>query len=674
MESRQRSKPEFVSINGPNPIKLFGGHKTSAVIDSLGKVTILPKEFYCMVQPLQQTNLPFFEKAVNVACCDKTVIALCSSGRVYEVSTKSNLANFSLVRDLQGIKIVFISGLYEHFLAVSEDGRVFSRGTNSAGQLGIGNENDLSSFVEISSLRKYKIISAFAGNRFSLFLTSNGQILACGDNNYGNLFLEGSPSYLWPVETTIKNGAKFCIASFSQSAAFIGCEPPSNMPNMPVIESNDINLMNSKRKQTNRIINQPNEQEKLIKELQNKNEEEMKLIQKLKKENEEQAALINELRSQNEEKNDLIKKQKNENEIQMNEILSLQKADGDKTKEITKLKDQYKKNYKICKNQNQQIVQFQNEISSLREENEKYHKKSCSNQRRTEKPEFFKILDSQTIQNLRIIREISSNSHGRILEVGMEENYALKEMNVDDYSVANHRHFMAEYEKIYQINHPNIIRTFGIFFSDEKNPPSIIFEYCPKNIEQEVNENNLSNVEIAEILYQIAEGMKYIHKQKLIHLNLKPSKILIGKNGLIRISDFFASEIMSLEISSSSPFEKNDGKFIAPEILNDEKYDEKADVYSFGVLMFFILSGGKFPDISISQIAGGIKTKIPTELTEFSKSLIFKCWDFDAKQRPSFEIICAELEKNIHEIVKLTDTEIKSAHSFIQNLKKKIPS
>ena len=108
--------------------------------------------------------------------------------------------------------------------------------------------------------------------------------------------------------------------------------------------------------------------------------------------------------------------------------------------------------------------------------------------------------------------------------------------------------------------------------------------------------------------------------------------------------------------------------------MNDEKYDEKADVYSFGVLMFFILSGGKFLDISISQITSGIKAKILAEFTEFSKSLIFKCWDFDAKQRPSFEIICEELEKNIHEIVKLTDTEIKSAHSFIQNLKKKIPS
>ena len=81
-----------------------------------------------------------------------------------------------------------------------------------------------------------------------------------------------------------------------------------------------------------------------------------------------------------------------------------------------------------------------------------------------------KIIDSETIHNLKIIREISSGGNGKILEVENDQKYALKVMHTNDLSVEKVRSFIGEQEKLQILNHPNIIHTHGIYFGDEENP------------------------------------------------------------------------------------------------------------------------------------------------------------------------------------------------------------
>ena len=88
------------------------------------------------------------------------------------------------------------------------------------------------------------------------------------------------------------------------------------------------------------------------------------------------------------------------------------------------------------------------------------------------------------------------------------------------------------------LHHPNVLQEYGIFVGDESNPPSILLEYCPLNIEQAIMNKELSNVKIVCAIYQIAEGMKYIHSLNIIHCNIKPAHILIDSEGTIKISDF----------------------------------------------------------------------------------------------------------------------------------------
>ena len=112
--------------------------------------------------------------------------------------------------------------------------------------------------------------------------------------------------------------------------------------------------------------------------------------------------------------------------------------------------------------------------------------------------------------------------------------------------------------------------------------------------------------------------------------------------------------------------------FLAPEIINEEKYNEKIDVYSFGILMFFMLNDGKMPQITINNIRYRINPYIPSSFTQFAKELINSCLSYDPNDRPSFNEIAQKLEKSASSLLDLSKSEIKQVDEFIKMHKEKI--
>ena len=174
-----------------------------------------------------------------MVCLENLVIVLSSNGRVFSsnVTGGSSALSFSAVKELENQKIVFVSGSYQHCFAVNKEGRVFGKGPNTDGKLGLDKETgSVSSFTLISSLERYEIKAAYAGDVHSLFETHEGKILACGRNEKGELLLKsGSSDNVYsPTETMITGGAKFCIAGHRISAIFIGHSLPINTPNKAI--------------------------------------------------------------------------------------------------------------------------------------------------------------------------------------------------------------------------------------------------------------------------------------------------------------------------------------------------------------------------------------------------------------------------------------------------------
>ena len=191
--------------------------------------------------------------------------------------------------------------------------------------------------------------------------------------------------------------------------------------------------------------------------------------------------------------------------------------------------------------------------------------------------------------------------------------------------------------------------------------------FVQKNLNEMINDSTFSKIDIVFIIYQIVEGMKFIHFfKKIIHRDLKPSNILLGLDNLIKNCDFGMSKLMSIE-NQSMTNGVGTQKFMASEILNEKEYDEKVDVYSFGVVIFFILSGGKMMWEFVK------KHPIPKTLNDVSCKLINDCWCFDSKNRPSFDDISKYLEVNNFDLLNLSKSEIDEVISKIKAHKPKIP-
>lgn len=586
------STPLFLNINGHNPVKLFGGDEAAAAIDAEGSIIIITESVIKSPSNIiEALSLPGGEKASSLACCKKSVIALSCSGRVFgcDLINGGKPSPFTEVADLAGKGIVQISGSREHFLAVSSSGKVFGRGSNNSGKLGIGKKGELiTNFTEVNLPNKYRIVSASAGFGHSLFLTSEGKVLAGGYNGYGELLLnKSSDDVLSPIETTITSGATFCIAGGNMSAVFVGVQPPPNTPNTPVTQISE---------PTTSTTSGPSGTESSLR------------------------------------------------------------------REIAQLKEKIEKLTKEKADQKAELESLRRQVSS--------------SDRGADQPPVglnLEILDSSTIHSLRTIREISFGGSGKVLEVAKEETFALKVMNTGDCSVEQQRKFIGEYEKLTLLKHPNIVIAYGIYLSDATTPPSILLEFCPQDLNQAIKNSKLNNVDIAKCIYQIAEGMKFVHARGFVHRDLKPSNILIAKNGLIRISDFGISKLLTSE-EQNTTLGAGTQKFMAPEILKEEDYNEKVDVYSFGVVLFFILSGGKMPKISVVQVGNGKKADIPSDFTNYAKDLINRCWNYDPKDRPSFKQIIEDLEKNDYLVAQLNKSEIKDVKLFVKEHKKNIPA
>ena len=293
-------------------------------------------------------------------------------------------------------------------------------------------------------------------------------------------------------------------------------------------------------------------------------------------------------------------------------------------------------------------------------------------QNQTQKFKLFEILDEKEIKNLEIIEEIGYGKEGKVFKVAKKKNYALKVMKVNDCTEVDFHKFIEQYEIMNLFDHPSIVKTYGIFLSTKDSEPSILLEYCPINLSKAMRSKTLTNVNIICAIYQIVEGMKYLHFQKVIHRDLKPSNILIAEDGTVKIGDFGISKLMTVEEQSMTGGVGTQN-YMAPEVMNKEKYDEKVDVYSFGVLLFFLLNDGKLPEFRIRDVCTGIMAQIPSSFTPFAKDLIESCWNFTPNKRPSFNQICDDLIKNDFKLLPLTEMEIGQVKEFVNKHQKLIP-
>jgi serine/threonine protein kinase len=155
--------------------------------------------------------------------------------------------------------------------------------------------------------------------------------------------------------------------------------------------------------------------------------------------------------------------------------------------------------------------------------------------------------------------------------------------------------------------------------------------------------------EESKAVFGIASTMAQIHKRSVIHLNLKPSKVLFDANWEVRIGGFDLSDVVApgrkMTMGIGTPY------FMAPELHgdDDDTYSFAVDVYAFGVLLYqFFTNKMDFEGMErqpksaltiMSAVVRGQRFKRPSGVPDPFWDLITRCWAQSPDDRPSFEEI-----------------------------------
>jgi hypothetical protein len=154
----------------------------------------------------------------------------------------------------------------------------------------------------------------------------------------------------------------------------------------------------------------------------------------------------------------------------------------------------------------------------------------------------------------------------------------------------------------------------------------------------------------------IVLGMRYVHLRGIMHRDLKPGNILVEENWGARICDFGLSWCRWADGDPSACV--GTALYAAPEQLTTSSYDEKVDVFAFGLVLYEIVGG--FP-LSEQGRRDVLSNRLPRfDGTRLMKNLIGRCCSVDPTSRPSFATIFAEFQACQFAILPGVDTEVVS--------------
>ncbi|KAH9514827.1 hypothetical protein Btru_023738 [Bulinus truncatus] len=209
-----------------------------------------------------------------------------------------------------------------------------------------------------------------------------------------------------------------------------------------------------------------------------------------------------------------------------------------------------------------------------------------------------------------------------------------------------------------KLNHPNIISFKGV--CTQAPCYCIIMEYCPYGQLYEVlrDGKEIPPTLVLDWAKQIASGMNYLHSHKIIHRDLKSPNVLVASNDIVKISDFGTSREWN-EKSTKMSF-AGTVAWMAPEVIRNEMCSEKVDIWSYGVVLWELLTAEvPYKDVDSSAIIWGVGSNslhlpVPGTCPEGFKLLMRQCWSAKPRNRPSFRQILMHLEIASGELLRFT--------------------
>uniref|UniRef100_A0A8C7YF45 Ephrin type-A receptor 7 n=1 Tax=Oryzias sinensis TaxID=183150 RepID=A0A8C7YF45_9TELE len=272
--------------------------------------------------------------------------------------------------------------------------------------------------------------------------------------------------------------------------------------------------------------------------------------------------------------------------------------------------------------------------------------------------QFAKELDASCIKIERVIGagEFGEVCSGRLKLPGKRDvSVAIKTLKVG-YTEKQRRDFLCEASIMGQFDHPNVVHLEGVVTRGK--PVMIVIEYMENGSLDAFlrkHDGQFTVIQLVGMLRGIAAGMRYLADMGYVHRDLAARNILVNSNLVCKVSDFGLSRV--IEDDPEAVYTTTGGKipvrWTAPEAIQYRKFTSASDVWSYGIVMWEVMSYGERPywDMSnqdvIKAIEEGYRLPAPMDCPPGLHQLMLDCWQKDRAERPKFDQIVGILDKMI---------------------------
>ena len=235
----------------------------------------------------------------------------------------------------------------------------------------------------------------------------------------------------------------------------------------------------------------------------------------------------------------------------------------------------------------------------------------------------------KTILHYRILEKLGEGGMGVVYlaeDTKLERKVAIKFLprNIATNSDERKR-FEIEAKAAAALNHPNIATIHNI--EEAEDQLFIVMEYIEGRELKEIINNQLSIDKVISYANQIASGLQAAHSKGIVHRDIKSSNIMVTNDGKVKIMDFGLAKVGAGIQLTKEQSTLGTAPYMSPEQLRGESVDQRSDIWSFGVVLYEMLTGnlpfkGEYEQAVIYSILNESPEKIESRLPDNAEKIV----------------------------------------------------
>ncbi|KAI4367376.1 hypothetical protein MLD38_023119 [Melastoma candidum] len=257
---------------------------------------------------------------------------------------------------------------------------------------------------------------------------------------------------------------------------------------------------------------------------------------------------------------------------------------------------------------------------------------------------------------LKFESKVASGSYGDLYKgTYCGQDVAIKVLKPEHVNSDLQKEFAQEVYIMRKVRHKNVVQFIGactkapsLCIVTEFMSGGSVYDYLHKH------KGVFKLPTLLKVAIDVSKGMDYLHQNNIIHRDLKAANLLMDENEVVKVADFGVARVKSQ--SGVMTAETGTYRWMAPEVIEHKPYDHKADVFSFGVVLWELLTG-KLPyehltplQAAVGVVQKGLRPTIPKNAHPKLVELLERCWQQDPELRPDFSEIITILQKIAKEV------------------------